>query len=285
MNDEYKVSILLLSVVSQRYNGRRRRKPTKQRGHRMSSSSSPCSYNDDPMDIAILIDNTGGLTEEQCGVQLNNIADLMENIKENNKHARIALVEVNGDDCKLLVSLDSNMNEYLSHYLQYIKTLECKNGFGQTKLGCGLLTATEELTNNGNTNAQKKIISINNCIGNDAKCSRIANTMDSSGINKDDIIFINAIGGICGSQYGDSNIIRSPDTYASCITDSICVANQINNDQFHSAINHCQSFICKDDNDDDTTSKPPSEERDRSRNRSWWNKKPEPTPRPTDWPS
>ena len=233
------------------------------------------------MDIAVIIDNTGGLTEEECIIELNNIVDLLESIKD--KNTRIALIEITGQDCQLLISLESNMNKYFSHYSQYIKTLQCKNGFGQTKLGCGLLTATQELNNNGNVNSQKKIISINNCVGNDARCSNVANTVYSSGIDRNDIIFINAIGGKCGTQsHGNSNIISSPETYASCITDTICVANQINNDQFHGAINDCQYSIC---------SSKYNSKIERYRKRSWWNNKEYsfdtnyPTPEPTDIPT
>eukprot|EP00486_Rosalina_sp_Unknown_P016086 CAMPEP_0201595166 /NCGR_PEP_ID=MMETSP0190_2-20130828/192255_1 /ASSEMBLY_ACC=CAM_ASM_000263 /TAXON_ID=37353 /ORGANISM="Rosalina sp." /LENGTH=2178 /DNA_ID=CAMNT_0048055055 /DNA_START=34 /DNA_END=6570 /DNA_ORIENTATION=- len=257
--------------------------------------SKPCSFNK-PMDIAVIIDNTGGLTEEQCGIQLNNIADLLVSVTNDNqnKDTRIALIGVNGDDCDLLVPLDSDLNTYFSHYLQYIKTLECKNGFGQTKLGCGILKATQELSDNGNTNAQKKIISISNCVGNDARCSTIANNVASTGIQEDDVIFINAIGGLCGSG-SESNIIPSPDTYPSCITRTICVANEINNSEFHKAINHCQPSICKYDNDESRSydsdsylykgSKSKSESK--SKERVWWKGEPtpKPTPKPTEWPT
>ena len=48
------------------------------------------------MDIAVIMDNTGGLTEEQCEIQLTNIADLLVSIKGNNRdlNARISLIEV-----------------------------------------------------------------------------------------------------------------------------------------------------------------------------------------------
>ena len=198
------------------------------------------------------------------------------------------------------------MNQFFTHYIHYIKTLECKNGFGHTRLGCGLLAAAQELSQNGNINAQKKIIAINNCIGNDARCSEVANTVSASGIHEDDIIFINAMGGVCGTET-THNLIKSSDHYAQCITNTICVANEINNMEFHKAVNDCHPSICKYDDDDDdsynsdfdfdskpihksTKSKSDSEdtrEERKRRHRSWWNRTPikKPTTKPTEWPS
>ena len=251
------------------------------------------------MDIAVVLDNTGGLTEEQCEIQLTNIADLFRSIKGNNRDAniRISLIEVDGDDCQVSIPLDSNLNRFFAHYIHYIKTLECKNGFGHTKLGCGLLAAAQELSQNGNENAQKKIITINNCLGNDARCSEVANRLSASGIHEDDIIFINAMGGICGTE-STHNFIKSSDHYAQCITNTICVADEIKNMEFHKAINDCHPSICKHDtksdsydsnskssestSNSDSDSEEKREERKR-RHRSWWNRTS--TRKPTKRPS
>eukprot|EP01084_Bolivina_argentea_P275663 470173_1 len=237
-------------------------------------------------EIALIVDNSGSLNDEECKIQRDAVGELLSSFKNDNLDYTplVTYIEVNGKGCEVVVSLTNmDLNNNVRDYVNFIKSRPCGDGYGETDLACGIDQAIAELYENGNENAVQKIVSVNNCEDqNNEKflCHEAKTATQDLGI---DVIFINALGDESSSCGNYKNGIKMPDKYALCLTDhnedKICVADTISDYDFRAAIDECIPQICNVPTSQPTEwpSQWPSE---------WPSQWPSewPTKSPTEWP-
>eukprot|EP01084_Bolivina_argentea_P203347 347331_1 len=56
------------------------------------------------LEIALVVDNSGGLNDEECEIQRNNIGELLKSLKNNNDDSNtlITYIEIDGEGCQNL---------------------------------------------------------------------------------------------------------------------------------------------------------------------------------------
>jgi len=118
-------------------------------------------------EFAIVVDNSCGLTYEECLVQRDEVAELLTRIKKDNleDNPKITYIEYNSIGAELRVSLHDRIQMDTKLFYNFIRnTGTCGDGgYGETDLVAGLDLALRELDENGNPGAVQKLIAINNC--------------------------------------------------------------------------------------------------------------------------
>ena len=211
-----------------------------------------CNLGSQQFEIALVVDNSGGLNERECGIQRNNIAKLLRSFKFEEENPLVTYIEIYGKGCEVLVSFNNTLNNDINEYANFIQSLPCDDGGGHTDLACGFRAAIDELyvyKQMTNSNSLQKIISINNC--QDIDNERFLCIAAKRAVNdlEIDVIFINAIPDSSTASCGNNmNPIENVDKYARCLTNGdnerICVADKINDDQFERAMDECLPEIC-----------------------------------------
>ena len=126
-------------------------------------------------ELAIIADNSCGLTSEECEIQLNQIAELLLILNYDNSSyditTNIAYIEYGetAKDAKVVVGLQNALQNNVQDYYDFIiNNGGCGGGGnGKTDIVSGLQLALQEFKENGDINdvdIVRKVYTINNCI-------------------------------------------------------------------------------------------------------------------------
>eukprot|EP01083_Nonionella_stella_P164366 543715_1 len=178
-------------------------------------------------EFAIVVDNSCGLTDDECQSQLLQIAELFLIIKVDNPpfRTKVSFIEYGADSAVIRVGLDDDQlqNNITAFYDYILHNVQCGgDGNGQTDLVSGINAALTEFSTNGNPNwgpsitTYRKIFTINNCQNNVQNtstkvCDELYEELDTTFDNPIDRVVVN-------QPYAASstNSITSPDEYLSC---------------------------------------------------------------------
>eukprot|EP01083_Nonionella_stella_P141857 437806_1 len=178
-------------------------------------------------EFAIVVDNSCGLTDDECQSQLLQIAELFLIIKVDNPpfRTKVSFIEYGADSAVIRVGLDDDQlqNNITAFYDYILHNVQCGgDGNGQTDLVSGINAALTEFSTNGNPNwgpsitTYRKIFTINNCQNNVQNtstkvCDELYEELDTTFDNPIDRVVVNQ-----PYSASSTNSITSPDEYLSC---------------------------------------------------------------------
>jgi len=188
--------------------------------------------------FAIMMDNSCGLTEAECVIQREQVADLLLMIKVDNPpyYTNVTYIEYGEDGAEIQVSLDDEFQSNITSFYEFLlDNAGCgAGGNGQTDLVSGFEVAMAEFARNDNgTSICRKIFAINNC-ENTARnestlCDELYDAMDFTFDQPIDRVMIN----VPSSPLISPNHITDPEKYLECLvkprngaaTGAICAGN------------------------------------------------------------
>eukprot|EP01084_Bolivina_argentea_P028189 52405_1 len=224
-----------------------------------------CNISSKPAEFVLLLDDSCGLTDEQCAVQLTAAANLVYAIKAADVNPQISIISMkdandNFQKSNIFVELNDpnyqfNVEEF---YQEIISSGPCGNGGASTmgsnpNLLYSINLAAAQLQYQGNPHiADQKIIILSNCEAllssikdesNEKICSAVGNII---GLNNVDIHFINAP---ISNDLSSSFSVQSPNQYISCLINNdaskITVIESFDQETFNEKIAHDLSTICE----------------------------------------
>ena len=199
-------------------------------------------------EFAIIMDNSCGLNETECDIQLNQAAELFWILKSDvppHNITRIIFAQYSENGAEIIVGLRDTLQLNKQDYYDYIINSDAcgAGGNGQTDLISGLNITLQQFITNGNPSADttlRKIYLINNCI--DHKIQNTSNGICNSIYNDYETTFVGTTGRIPidrvilnippPSNRANNTINGNGETYLDCLiqpngpfeTGGICAA-------------------------------------------------------------